>query len=418
MEHAVLSYGLGVDSTAVILRWIFRPETRPCPLENITVITSMTGDEFLDTARDVFEHILPLFRKHRIRFVQVARRGPKEADGITVLSDTRCPETLYIKGDYKLSDELAAAGVVPSFSGAHICSLKAKAVPIETWLANHYDHAAFGHAFGYSAEETKRVEKSEAAFLERNVAFGFNSDELARIQRAKEYDHAGRRGFYPLVEWGWDRQTCLDYILVAIGVEWKKSACVYCPFAHNKKNLVQLQARQISHPEQTADALMLEHMSLALNPRGTLYRSESLMMMTRRVGNAKAMSLFERMRDEDRWAIYRVRRLYAGRASEDDAEPAKKGTVQRAVEKEEVFAKADEALSALRGRAEEAGWDLVLASGIQYAYVEYRKDSYPTREEYYVAAPARVETKTRYGVERFNAQWEPQQFDIDFPACA
>lgn len=418
MEYAVLSYGLGVDSTAVILRWIFEPAMRPCRLENITIITSMTGDEFVDTARDVVNHILPLFRRHQIRFVQVARRGAKEAAGITILSDTRYPETLHIKGDFKLSDELAASGVVPSFSGAHTCSLKSKAVPIETWLTTYYDQSTFGHAFGFSAEETKRVEKSEAAFSQRNVAFGFNTDELARVQRAKEYDHAGRRGFYPLVEWGWDRQACLDYIQTTLGVEWKKSACVYCPFAHNKKNLVQLQIRQLAHPEQTAEALMLEYMSLALNPRGSLYRSESLMTMTKRVRNSKALSLFEQMHQTDSWAIYRVRRLYAARASKDDSEPIRKGTVQRAVEKEDVFTSQDEALRTLHLRAEKAGWDLFSEYDIQYAYVEYRKDGFPTREEFYVVAPARVETKTRYGVDKFNMQWEPQQFSIEFPACA
>jgi hypothetical protein len=98
----------------------------------------------LNTGRDVTTYILPLLREHSVRFVQVGRHGAKEADGITILSDTRKPDTLYIKGDYKLSDELAASGVVPSCR-AHICSLKSKCVPIETWLDTHYDNRAFGY---------------------------------------------------------------------------------------------------------------------------------------------------------------------------------------------------------------------------------------------------------------------------------
>ncbi|HTF66855.1 MAG TPA: hypothetical protein VK638_29645 [Edaphobacter sp.] len=132
-------------------------------MENITVITAMTGDEFENTGENVTTHILPLMRAHGLRYVQVARHGAKEADGITILSDTRDPDTLYLKGDYKLSDELAASGVVPSYAGIHKCSLKAKVFACETWLENHYDHHVFGHAFGYNAEEPKRVEKSEAA---------------------------------------------------------------------------------------------------------------------------------------------------------------------------------------------------------------------------------------------------------------
>jgi hypothetical protein len=92
------------------LRWVFEQETRPCPLENITCITAMTGEEFSDTANDVTEQILPLMRQHRIRYVQVARHGAKESDGLTILSDTRSPNKLYIEGDYRLSDELAASG--------------------------------------------------------------------------------------------------------------------------------------------------------------------------------------------------------------------------------------------------------------------------------------------------------------------
>ena len=115
MQNAVLSLGMGVESVAIFLRWIHEPETRPCPLENLTVITAMTGEEFADTGRDMTVHILPLMREYAVRYVQVARRGPKQADGITILSDTRSPEVLFIKGDYKLSDELGASGVVPSW---------------------------------------------------------------------------------------------------------------------------------------------------------------------------------------------------------------------------------------------------------------------------------------------------------------
>jgi hypothetical protein len=87
MQHAVLSYGLGVDSTAILMRWVLEPASRPCPLECITVITAMTGDEFENTGDDDSTHILPLLREQGIRYVQVARRGPKE--GASPSSRTR-----------------------------------------------------------------------------------------------------------------------------------------------------------------------------------------------------------------------------------------------------------------------------------------------------------------------------------------
>src|SRR5207244_2672578 len=74
-----------------LLRWVTTPATRPCSLEDLIVITSQVGDEYTDTGRDVEAHILPLMRAQGIRYVQVARHGHFEADGIAVLDDSRTP---------------------------------------------------------------------------------------------------------------------------------------------------------------------------------------------------------------------------------------------------------------------------------------------------------------------------------------
>jgi hypothetical protein len=107
--EVILSYGLGLESSALLVRWCLEPETCPCDLKDLTVITSMVGSEYRDTGILVETHILPLLRKHGIRFVQVARAGHLEADGIVILSDTRSPEHLYLNGAYTLADELGAA---------------------------------------------------------------------------------------------------------------------------------------------------------------------------------------------------------------------------------------------------------------------------------------------------------------------
>jgi hypothetical protein len=214
--HTVLSYGMGVESSAILVRWLEEPSLRPCALEDLVVISSQTGDEYLDTKRDVERHILPRLRDRRVRYVQVARRGHFEADGITILSDSREPERLFIDGDYKLSDELRSAGTVPQFGGDHhVCSLKFKAWVIEHWLTHHLRHPA-RHAFGYNADETERVAKSEAATL-RRIAFGFNADEVERIDKAATYDSPQCQSFYPLLEWGWSRQDCIDYLYQKLG---------------------------------------------------------------------------------------------------------------------------------------------------------------------------------------------------------
>jgi hypothetical protein len=113
----ILSYGMGVESSAILLRWVMSPVTRPCSLEDLIVITSQVGDEYTDTGRDVEAHILPLMRAEGIRYVQVARHGHFEADGITVLDDSRTPARVFLEGDYKLSDELKRNGTVPQYGG-------------------------------------------------------------------------------------------------------------------------------------------------------------------------------------------------------------------------------------------------------------------------------------------------------------
>jgi len=121
----VLSFGMGVESSALLLRWLEEPESRDFDLErDLIVITSQTGGEYPDTKRLCEDHLLPRMRRRRVRYVQVARAGHLEADGIKVLSDTRQPFEIHLQGAYTLQEELSAAGTVPQFAGERRCSLK------------------------------------------------------------------------------------------------------------------------------------------------------------------------------------------------------------------------------------------------------------------------------------------------------
>ena len=116
---------MGVESSALILKWMERESLRDFDLTaDLIVITAQVGDEYPDQKMLVERHILPRMRAHHIRYVQVARAGHLEADGIIVLDDTREPRNVYLDGSYKLSQELRAAGTVPQFAGEHRCSLK------------------------------------------------------------------------------------------------------------------------------------------------------------------------------------------------------------------------------------------------------------------------------------------------------
>ena len=104
-----------------------------------------------------------------------------------------------------------------------------------------------------------------------------------------------------------------------IGVTWKKSACSFCPFNALKAEGM---ARMRQFPERVAHALLLEHISLSMNPRGTLYRKGSLRSIVEQDGNRAVLAKFKENLDASEFALYRVRRIYS-----------KKGKADRAVEK-------------------------------------------------------------------------------------
>jgi hypothetical protein len=201
---AILSYGMGTDSTALLLRWICEPQSRPCDLPGLLVVTAQTGDEWAVTGELVTHHMLPLLRRHHIRWAQVARAGPRQADGIAVLSDTREPTTVHLRGAYRLSQELLAAGTVPQAGGARRCSLKAKGWPLDRFIAQNTSGTPYLHAIGYE------------------------SGELSRAVRDAAHNTPARTGCYPLIEWGWDRRACENYIRAVLGTDWAQSACTYC----------------------------------------------------------------------------------------------------------------------------------------------------------------------------------------------
>ena len=256
-----------------------------------------------------------------------------------------------------------------------------------------------------------RVSNSETAIAAR-VTFGFNSGELGRVADAQAYDRPTRIGHYPLVGWGWDRTRCLEYLKLVLGVDWEKSACPFCPFAHITAALIERQKR---FPEDTALAMFMERVSLAMNPRGQLFKQEPLYALVEKSGNTAAVEAFEGLMRRHRWALYRVRRIYQAKPIHDRAEkkrrpighdPTKKGTARRCVQKIEEFATCQEAHRRLAGLGQQRTIPIRELHGLQFLPIAECGIFYPTREEFFVCAPAVVDTKARYGIEHFDSKWQ------------
>ncbi len=277
----ILSYGMGVDSTAILLRWLEEPESRDFDLSDLVVLTAMTGMEFSSTACQVREHILPRLRQHGVRFVQVARAD--KAGRLAVLDDSDCPAELHFEGEYTILDEFMAAGTVPYTAQTRLCSIKSKGQVLDAWVDSELKGRSYRHAIGFAVGEEKRVA--------RDQSFGTCEGRLAE---------------YPLINWGWDREECLSYIKQHTGEDWLKSACTFCPYS---RGCDEVMARYQSEPEAAAEAAEVEAVAMAMNPTAKLFLKTSLREALEADGNTKALKVLDARLAEKTWELYEVRRF-------------------------------------------------------------------------------------------------------------
>lgn len=372
----VLSYGMGADSTALLLRWITEPASRDFALDELVVLTAMTGSEWESTLRDVEQVVLPLLAQHRIRFIQVGRSRrnvTKDGDGVVVLDDSRTPSKLYGRGDYTLAAELLTAATVPQLGGVRKCSIKSKGSVLQPII----DRLTVGQPYRH--------------------ALGFEVDEMSRCRKDSLYNSTIRTGVYPLAEWGWDRPKILEFIKTTVNVDWQRSACSFCPFAlATEKGRRATLPRFRGEPAAAFEALTIEATSLAVNERQGLLGEKRLSELMSEAGMEEIVAEADRRRGELPHAIFEVRRIVPAKAGDPTkAGPAWRSVVRRATGDRSAMI---QALTAMPGRA------VTAPSGTTRMVLRSRDDhpGFPQLEHYYVVAPAVVEDKARPG---FDAAW-------------
>jgi hypothetical protein len=354
----VLSLGLGVDSTAILLRWLREPGIRDFDLGDLLAVTAHTGSEWPDTIELANAHLLPLMAAHRVRYAQVARAGPSQRDGITVLSDTRAPGRLITTGGYTLAESLLCAGTIPQSSGDRRHSVNFKGVPLDKFIATATAGRPYRHVIGFETTET------------------------ARAERDARHGPAERNPAYPLIEWGWDRHACAEYIRHALGVDWPKSACTYCPFALTPASRPATLTRFATHPEQATLPLLMEYVATALNPRQGLIGGRRLTDLMRRTpGLAAALGIFGTTLETTRWAVYEVQRARLPHRT------TRRISIHATGTKNTARAALGELAARLDVRTEES-------DGHPRAWLRRPAPNLPTAEWFYVTAPATATPKT------------------------
>lgn len=359
----VVSYGLGVESSAYLVEVLTSPERHGIDLSSMLVLHAVVGSEWSQTYADAERFLLPLLADRGVRTVQIARGGPRDADGVVVLDDTTRPRRIQRRGPWTLADESTVSGTVPQLSHRR-CSLKFKGWPLDQWIGANLKDAPFDHVIGYSAEETRRAERDLV------------------------YATATRRPLHPLISWGWTRDACLARLFAEFDTIFSKSACVFCPFAGGR-SLESTLRRMREHPDEAATALLLEAPAVALNPNSKLFGSHSLLDRLTEDRNLAALLLFRARLEAEPWSVYDVRRIYF--AARND--PTRKGTSWRAVR------------PTFTGTAEQARAHLSQAGPVDeggrvWLRRQHTAGPYPRAEHFLVATTAGIRPKSRAAFER------------------
>ena len=370
-----LSFGMGKDSAALLALWLTDPASRDFPLSDLTVVTAMTGDEPDVIRRLMEDHMLPLMRRTRTRFVQIAR-AEQSGTRYVVLDDSRRPQKMIMAGPWRLSDELRASGTVPQIaSGRRLCSWRAKGSILDAWYADEHQGAPFRHVVCFAAEEARRAERDQ------------------------NYTSGSRRPEYPLIDsLDWDRVRCDLFLLDLFGEPWSRSACGYCPFSAGREGRAELIERWRAEPAIGAQALALEYTALALNPRSRLYGTRSARELVRTHRLDEIEDAFARDLDRQQWAVYEVRRIIHARRSD----PAAKGPAWRSVRTVATGTRHEAERALARAAAAHRARPVLDEHGVVRAEIITRAETYPALEHGLALAPVGVADKQR---PRFEHWW-------------
>ena len=188
----VLCYGVGVDSTALLIELESRGEAPDL------VLTADPGAEKPETY--AFQEIMRRWMAERAIAYEVVRYEAKRLKNWPPYRD--------------LTESLLTNGCLPSIAfGRHSCSLKYKAAPQEAFIK------AWQPAIDAWAQGKKVI---------RYIGYDASPRDGQRYAHAKTIDDPLFDNRYPLREWGWDRTACTNRIIEAGLPVPPKSSCVFC----------------------------------------------------------------------------------------------------------------------------------------------------------------------------------------------
>ena len=243
-DPLVVAYGLGVDSTAMLVEFARRG------IYPDLILFADTGGEKPETYA-----YLPIIQRYLagIGFPRVVtvRYQPKRA--------------VY----HTLEQQCLHTGTLPSLAyGGKSCSLKYKRVPQDKYILEKSPPKDFVQqgrrvvrAIGFEAGEERRTYAHVVKAIGLDIGEGHrltwnrgSPGEDERPTREQWLDQHYFVYWYPLMDWGYDREHCkgiIDNAGLPIPI---KSACFFCP-ASKKHEIAWLEQH---HPELLERALEIE----------------------------------------------------------------------------------------------------------------------------------------------------------------
>jgi hypothetical protein len=227
----IVSYGGGTNSTALLIGLMERGE-QP---DAIT---------FADTGGE---------KPHTYDYIEIMNSWCKKV-GFPVIEILKgdTPQQII---DGSLEQECLRLGNLPAKAyGFSTCSVKWKIEP-----QRRYDKR-FAEKHGIELCEITRL-------------VGFDADEHNRVARALANSHKSPvKMRYPLYEWNWGREECINAIKRAGLPQPGKSACFFCP-STKKSEILELREK---YPDLLERALKMERIALAGEGRAPATRCKGL----------------------------------------------------------------------------------------------------------------------------------------------
>ena len=228
-DPIVVAYGMGVDSTAMLIG------LRDRKVRIDLILFADTGSEKPETMA-YLAVIQDWLAAQAMPPVTVIKRSSPRA------------------GDTSLHGECLRKSVLPSLAyGGHSCSLKWKVDP--QW---RYTQRFFGW-------DRRRQTWPQGPYVTKLIGYDAGPRDSRRQANAAGKWPPGHRYRYPLGEWGWTRELCAD-VIAAEGLPVPvKSACWMCPAS--KRAEVDWLAGE--HPDLAEAAIEMERRAHARGLRTT-----------------------------------------------------------------------------------------------------------------------------------------------------